>query len=122
MLSTGEFPGLEQSNPVEDGLSPAMRLTVHLQINPHEHNQPPEIFILVTLEEVTKAKNAQGGINLLLKGKITQTSFTEPNGNAVHTSIQKDSESTWRARTIDGLRWKFDKSQGRWTKDSALEA
>ncbi len=117
VLSSGEFPGLEQSNPVEDGLSPTLRLTVHLRINPDKHDFLVEIFVMVMAEEVTKVRSAQDGLDLLLKGKLAGTSFTEPNGSVVRTSIQKDGDGIWRATTIDGLRWKFDKNQGFWIKE-----
>ena len=122
VLSAGEFPGLEQAKPVEFGLSPTVRFTIQLRINTLEHHQPPQIFVLVTPEEAVKIGRIGEGMELMLKRRIAQTSFKADKGYVVDTSIQKDGDGTWRALTVDGLRWKFDKSQDLWTKERALAA
>lgn len=101
VLSDG-FLGLDQSEPVENGSD--IRFTIQLLTSPKEHHQPPEVFIPVTRVEFFQAGGTRSGLERILTRKIDQ-------------HIQKDDSGTWRARTVDGLRWKYDGRQERWIKD-----
>jgi hypothetical protein len=101
-----EFVGLVQTQPFE-GLSPAMRFRLELLINPSEHHQNPEIFLMVDPQEYLMAKGRPGGLESMFKSKI-------------ETSVLKDSDGTWRAVAIDQLRWVYDGSLKLWVKEKSV--
>jgi Trp operon repressor len=116
VLSSGGFPGLEQESPEDDPLSPRLRLTVKLRTNTGQHGQAPRIFIMVTAAEFSQVRNTQHAIDLLLKGRIAQTSFTDNLGTLVRTSIVKGHNGIWTAIDVNGQVWEFDENQGYWIK------
>ena len=122
VLASGEFPALEQSQPVECGTSPTVRFTVQLAVDPSDHDQPPEIFIPINPEEALKAKGTRDGLELMFTRKIAQNAFRDASNNLVRTSVLKGSDGVWRAVTVDGLTWTFDEGRGRWIKEKAEAA
>jgi len=116
-----EYPGLEQSDPVKfKGCVPeAIRLTIQLCHDREKHGSPPEIFIFVTAVELQNVRPTPGGLEDLLKTKITEHSFEEAGhpGTVIHTSVRKDEQSAWHALCVDGSKWTFHEQQALWVKD-----
>lgn len=109
------LPRLRQSEPVED--AEYIRFTVELGIDPSDHHQPPEIFALFSRNEFRQASSTRD-VSERFKQKIEHHSFKDAiSGKIVETSAQKDSSGIWRALTVDGLRWVFDRDRDRWIKD-----
>ncbi len=115
-----EIPGVVQSEPVEN--AEFIRFTVQLQIDPSDHHQPPEIFLLFTQSEFRENNLIPRTLETAFRRKIEQYSFKEPNGNVVQTSVRKTSSGLWHALAIDGLPWTFDTDRKQWIKDKALAA
>lgn len=115
------IPGVAQSNPAED--SNFVRFTVQLDIDPFEHHQLPEAFLLLTQNEFRQACGAPALLEQIFKRKIERDSFKDAvSGETIHTGIQKDAAGIWRARTVDGLMWVFDTDRKRWIRENSLAA
>jgi hypothetical protein len=109
------FPGIEQSNPVEDAAF--IRFTIRLHADPLDNHQQPEIYILFTRSEFEQISTTQERLEEAFNRNIRQHSFKDAiNGKTVETSVQRDSSGVWRARTVDGVKWMFDKNRDLWIK------
>ncbi|MBZ5655215.1 MAG: hypothetical protein LAO56_08035 [Acidobacteriia bacterium] len=115
-----EYPGLEQSDPVEftEGLL-AIRLTIQLRHDREKRDSPPEIFIFVTAEELRAVRPTPGGVENLLRAKIREHSFEEGGhpGNIIRTTVVRDDDGVWHALCIDDSRWRFHEEHSLWIED-----
>lgn len=110
-----DFPCVEQSDPVEN--AEFIRYTVQLRIDPDDHDQPPQLFLIFSQDEFRKARMVQGVLESQFRTKLEKSSFTDAlNGKLVHTSLRQDRNGIWTAITVDGSMWLFDKNQERWIK------
>jgi hypothetical protein len=113
-----EFPGTEQSNPVEN--AEFIRFTVQLRVDQSGHAGPPEVFILFGQSEFQQASSTPGELERLFRERITQASFTDQlTGKSVRRSLKKVG-GTWGAIDVNGQTWRGgDESQGYWIKGGA---
>jgi hypothetical protein len=113
------FPGMEQSEPVED--TEFVRFTTQLHIKPSDYHQSPRIFTVLRQSEFHRAKATPGALELLFMSAIGQHSFTDASsGEMVKTCVHKDPSGAWTAITIDGSIWEFHENEGRWMKRAII--
>jgi hypothetical protein len=109
------FPGVKQADAVED--AQFIRFTIELNIDPADHPNPPQIFLLFAQSEFMEVRNVPATLEAAFRNKIVRTSFRDgSNGSEIRTSIGRDRNGAWVALTVDGSMWEFDSVNGRWAK------
>ncbi|MGD0136380.1 MAG: hypothetical protein ABSE57_30430 [Bryobacteraceae bacterium] len=109
------FPAVKQVDPVED--AEFIRFTIQLRIDPADHPNPPQIFVLFRQSEFMQARTVPTMLGSALRNKIAQTSFKDgSNGSEIRTTLRQDRNGTWVALTVDGSMWDFDPQKDRWIK------
>ena len=112
-----EFPGMEQSNPVED--ADFFRFTARLRVDSLNNHRQPEIFMIFTHNEFEQAKGIDDGLKQAFRRKLRHHCFKDSiNGKTVKTSVQEDRSGVWHAVTVDGAKWIFDRNRNLWVRDS----
>jgi len=109
------FPGVKQVDAIED--AEFIRFTIQLRIDPADHPNPPQIFVLFRQSEFMQARTVPAMLSSALRNKIAQTFFRDgSNGSEIRTSLRQDRNGTWVALTVDGSMWEFDPEKDRWVK------
>ena len=110
------IPGVKQVDAVED--ASFIRFTIELDIDPADHHQNPQIYIIFTQSEFAQLRTNSLLLDAALRNRVEQASWKDgSNGSEVRTSLRLD-RGVWFALTVDGSMWEFDSQKGRWIKGS----
>jgi hypothetical protein len=84
------IPGVEQTGTVEDAAY--IRFTIQLRIDPSDHPNQPEIFILLSQSEFMQLRSTPRMLEAALRNKVERTSFKDGSSGAeIRTSLTRDS-------------------------------
>jgi hypothetical protein len=109
------IPSVEQTGAVEDAAY--IRFTIQLRIDPSDHPNPPEIFIIFTQSEFMQLRSAPRMLETALRNRIERTTFKDGSSGAeIRTSLRREGTGIWVAITVDGSMWEFDSKKDRWIK------